>query len=109
MTKGREVPPRETVEQAHQRYMHHLHRMQTGISYLQQFDPSSGSPKHLRVGINSGKVEHGALVKLLVEKGIITDAEYMTAMADAVQEEADRYEQELSEKYGANIKLGSMY
>lgn len=76
---------------------------------IQQLDPSNGSPKHLRVGVNTGKVEHGALVDLLVRKGIITSEEYLTELADAMEREADRYEAELSQKLGGDIKLGSLY
>ncbi len=48
-------------------------------------------------------------MKLLVEKGIITDEEYLAAIADATAAEADRYEQELSAQFGRDIKLGSLY
>jgi hypothetical protein len=109
MTKGRNVPPRETAQQVHGRYLHHLHRMQAGVAMRQHLDPMDGTPKYLRVGINTAKVEHGALVKLLVQKGLITDEEYLTAIADATEAEADQYEQELSERLGRTIKLGSLY
>ena len=109
MTRGRNVPPqKETIEQAQQRYMHHAHRVQAGIGMLLELDPSSATPKHVRTGINTGKVEAGALVDLLVQKGIITSEEYVIAVADAMQREADRYEQELSEKLGGKITLGSL-
>jgi hypothetical protein len=110
MTKGRDVPPRqETAEQAQQRYLHHAHRVQAGVGMLLELDGSSATPKHVRTGINTGKVEHGALVDLLVRKGIITSEEYLTQVADAMEREADRYERELSEKLGSDIKLKSLY
>jgi len=51
------------------------------------------SPKHLRVGVNSAMVEHTALVKLLVEKGILTEEEYITSQADAMEAEVALYEE----------------
>jgi hypothetical protein len=45
-------------------------------------------------------VEHGALVKLLVDKGIITIEEYRTALVEGAEAEAKRYEVWLTSRYG---------
>ena len=66
---------------------------------------SATEPKHLGVGINSAMVDHGALVKLLIDKGVITHAEYMKAIADAMEGEKSRYEKTLSKHFGKTITL----
>jgi hypothetical protein len=82
-----------------------LHAMQTGVAYTLEKDPTSGTPKHLRTGVNSAMCDNAALVKLLIAKGIITWSEYYTAIRDELKEEVGRYERKLREHYGANIKL----
>lgn len=81
------------------------HRMQAGIGAKMAFDTGDTEPKHLRVGVNSAIVEHGALVKLLFQKGIITEEEYFTALVKALEEEIQMYEDELSEHYGTKVTL----
>lgn len=49
--------------------------------------------KHLRTGLNMAMSDHGALARLLVAKGIITDAEYMQAIAEGAEMEAERIAQ----------------
>ena len=88
------------------RYLAAAHGMQTGVAYELEKDPSSATPKHLRVGINSAMVEFGALVKLLVDKGIITEAEFMRELADAMERERDAFEKRLSAQYGVKVTLG---
>lgn len=69
-------------------------------------DQRETGPKHLRVGVNSAMADHGALVRLLVAKGVITDEEYVAAITEAVEQERDRYAAELSRAMGAKITLG---
>ena len=83
--------------------------MQSGVAFHQEADPSNKSPKHLRVGINSAHVSHAALARLLAAKGIITNDEYVEALIDQAKQEADGYERLLSEIYGREVKLGSLY
>lgn len=83
--------------------------MQTGVALDMESDPSgtqgATTPKHLRVGVNSAMAEHGGLADLLIEKGIITEAEYREAVAAAMEREKERYEDILSERYGRKITL----
>lgn len=79
--------------------------MQSGVAFEQGFDPSDGSPKHLRVGINAAMSDHGGLVRLLIEKGLISEDEYTKAIADEMEREKERYEARLSEHYGKKITL----
>jgi hypothetical protein len=88
-----------------QRWMDASHAMQSGVAMEMNYKPEPTDPKHLRTGINAAMVDHGALVRLLINKGIITEEEYLDAIADAMEEEVKRYERHLSELIGGNIKL----
>lgn len=96
----------ETPEQATQRYKAAAHAMQTGVAAKMNYDQAETAPKHLRVGINSAMVEHSALAALLIEKGVISEAEYLTALADGMERERDTYAEWLRAAFGANIDLG---
>lgn len=95
-----------SIEEDRARYLAAAHGMQTGVMYELEKDPSSGSPKHLRVGINSAMVEFSALTKLLIDKGIITEAEFFKELADAMERERDAYAERLSDAYGIKVTLG---
>lgn len=82
------------------------HAMQSGVAERLHFDPSDTTPKHLRVGINAAMVEHGALAKLLIDKGVIGEREYLGAVRDMMKLEVERYQAELSHRFGVTIKLG---
>ena len=88
-----------------QRYERALHAMQTGVMFDQEHGSDDGSPKHLRVGVNSAMVNAAALASLLVAKGVITWDEYGEALATAAEDEAARYEQILRQRYGLDIHL----
>jgi len=77
-------------------YLRLCHAAQTGVDYMIQFDKQQVTPKHLRVGINLAMVEHGALVALLMEKGIITEEEHWRALIKAMKAEVDQYQKIIS-------------
>jgi len=85
-------------ESDQQRYLDACHAMQTGVKYEMESDALRGvehhstTPKHLRVGVNAAMVEHGALVKLLVEYGVINEDDYIKSQADAMEAEVALYE-----------------
>jgi hypothetical protein len=87
------------------RYLSAAHAMQTGVAVEQEFGSGDGSPKHLRVGINSRAVDHTGLINLLIEKEIITLDEYHKAIADEMEKEAGRYAQRIQRKMGGNVHL----
>jgi hypothetical protein len=89
-------------------YPEAMQAVQTGIAYEIELEGEAGagcSPKHLRVGISSGAVSQAAIASLLIEKGIITLDEYMTALTVVANKEAKCYEEILSKKLGREIKL----
>jgi hypothetical protein len=77
--------------------------MQTGVKIDHERGSQDGSPKHLRVGVNAAMCDHGALVALLVAKGVISRVEYETAAADGMEREAERYRLRLG--LAANVEL----
>lgn len=77
-------------------YLARQHAMQTGVAMrLESGVSKECEPKHLRVGINTAMTDHQALVELLITKGVITQEEYMEAIAVTMDREASRYEAEL--------------
>ena len=92
-------------QEAVERYQAAAHAMQSGVAAEMQHNPKPTEPKHLRVGVNSAMVEHAALAHLLVTKGVITDDEYLEAVAASMERDAKVYEDRLSEHFGARITL----
>ena len=93
------------IEAAKARYKAAAHAMQTGVAFTMDSNPSETSPKHLRVGVNSAMVEHGALAHLLMQKGIITEVEYLESLADFMEKERDSYLKILKDRGYDNITL----
>jgi hypothetical protein len=90
----------------HQRYLNAAHAMQSGVALDLNANDDSLNPKHLRVGVNSAMSDHGALVKLLIDKGIFSEQEYMKVIADFMEREKESYERKHSQRLGRPIKLG---
>jgi hypothetical protein len=87
--------PSEKAVRDHKRYEAACHAMQSGVAMKMNYSPTETSPKHLRVGVNSAMVDTGALMSLLVKKGIITEEELCEALADKMEEEVKLYEEAL--------------
>ena len=87
------------------RYKAAMHAVQSGVALEQRSGSDDGSPKHLRVGINSAHVSIHALSSLLIEKGILTLDELRDALADAAEAEVTRYKQRLWERFGTEVDL----
>lgn len=91
------------------RYMAAAHGMQTGVAYKMEHEPGETTPKHLRVGVNSAMRDHSSLARLLIEKGLINDEEYLRAIAEGMEAERDMYQQWVNSRLGREgleIKLG---
>lgn len=91
----------EKTARDHQRYLTACNAMQSGVAMKMTVDPQETSPKHLRVGVNSAMVDTGALIGLLIKKGVITEEELCEALADKMEEEVKLYEDALP----GNVKL----
>jgi hypothetical protein len=88
-----------------ERYISAAHAMQSGVAAELEMDFSSATGKHLRVGINVAMSDMGGLTALLIAKGLFTEAEYVKAVADAMEREVRSYEEKLSARLGRPVKL----
>lgn len=95
----------ESTEDARQRYLAAAHAMQSGVAMEMNYDSTATEPKHLRVGVNSAMSDLGGLARLLIAKGIITEEEYFTAVADAMEAEKASYARHLTQRVGATVNL----
>ena len=73
------------------RYFDACHQMQTAVAIEITRDPAIGSPKDVRVGVNSALASIGALAGLLISKGVFTMEEYTKANADAMEREVQMH------------------
>lgn len=91
-----------------ERYQSAIKRMQSGVAMdlSLRMDDRSTAEKHLRVGVNSALVQNGALVTLLIEKGLITEQEYFEHMAKKMEDEVRHYETLLTKRLGKTVHLG---
>tara|TARA_R110000868_G_scaffold936_5_gene7160 strand:+ start:2320 stop:2616 length:297 start_codon:yes stop_codon:yes gene_type:complete len=96
-----------TDDENRNRYMQAAHAMQSGVAIEMNMPhrQKATEPKHLRVGINCAMSDHGGLVRLLISKGVITESEYLSAIADAMEEEAAKYQASVSQHFGREVKL----
>lgn len=101
-----------TLEEKYREYKRLAHAMQSGVAFtMQHEDPhekgtvGSTSHKHLRVGVNAAMSDHGALIALLIEKGIFTEEEYVDKLIEFMRREVKSYEQSLKLRFGKNITL----
>lgn len=92
------------------RYEVAAHAVQAGVAMELNDNPptisqSAASPKMLRTGVNLAMVEHGALVRTLIAKGIFTEEEYFEQLVLGVEDEKRLYEERLSARFGGKITL----
>jgi hypothetical protein len=103
-----------------ERYTLLSHKMQAGVKHDQLTDPrfpflavSSQDVrdmfKHERVGINGARVEIGTLTKLLIDKGVFTEAEYFTEACAMMELEIEKYERILSDRLGYAVTLDTPF
>jgi hypothetical protein len=96
----------ERMEAAKQRYLAAAHAVQSGVMAKMKHDKSFVSRKQMRTGIDCQKADMEGLVTLLISKGIISEVEYMEALAVSMERERQRWEQEISNLVGTPVTLG---
>ena len=92
------------------------HAIQTGVKYEQEIGEDgsfyrlnthlANILKHIRTGLNCAMVEHAIITRLLLNKGLITEAEYVEVAREELTREIKKYEEMLSNHFGREIKLG---
>lgn len=96
----------ELIEAQRERYQRAASAMQKGVAMALRYASHKGAePKQLRVGVNSAMVENHTILKLLMQKGIIGELEYITALADEMEAEVQRYEKILEQNHGVEVDL----
>ncbi len=96
-----------------QRIKELAHQHQTAVKLLRDFELNQGKPedrlstgpKHLRVGLDSSLVSNGALLALLIEKGIIKYQDYMDALVEFWEREIAADKERLKEYFGRDVEL----
>ena len=86
-------------------YARLAHAVQTGVAYEHEYGSKDGTPKHLRTGLSCVMADVGSVGRLLIAKGVITEAEYFEAILDGLRQEVAIYEQRLSERIPASPKI----
>jgi len=100
-----------TRDDLERRYHAAAHAVQAGVAMELADDERHGntnpstSPKQLRTGINMAMIEHGALVRVLIAKGLFTEEEYFEELVRGVEDEQRAYEERLSARYGGKAKI----
>ena len=90
-------------------YERHAHRVQTAIAARMALDPRNQATqiKHLRAGIDLSKSDMCGLARLLIAKGVFTEAEYIEALTQAAADEANMHERMLQALTGnRNLQTG---
>lgn len=95
------------MQQLKDRYTRACHKVQTAIAFMVgRPEYRAAEPKHLRVGVDCSKADHSALAGLLIAKGIFTEEEYIAALADGMEREAERQEEQLQAMVSPNVRVG---
>jgi hypothetical protein len=106
LEKVREIYKDNSDDELNEQIRELQHAVQSGISLVKQYGLNSEcEPKHLRVGVNSTFVTMGALVSLLIEKGIITRREMHEFEIILWTNEVARYEDALFTRLGQKVSL----
>lgn len=97
-------------DELQRRYLAAAHAVQAGVQMEMNDDPPSKSaspvsPKMLRTGVNLAMVGHGALVRVLIAKGICTEEEYFEELVKGVEDEQRLYEERLTARFGGKTKI----
>lgn len=101
----------KSIEELKQENINLAHAVQTGVAYKMEIDggplhKGETSPKQLRVGVNMALIDSGALLSLLLKKGIVTEREALEELNSLMRAEVASYQEYLSKHYqGAKITL----
>jgi hypothetical protein len=96
---------RDRFDELFQEYVRHAHGVQAGIGMKLELDPTFGTAKDIRTGLDTSKADQGGLVNLLIMKGVFTDVEYMEAIVTSMKQEHRRWEEEISQVLGTDTVL----
>lgn len=81
----------QLLESAHARYDAAMQDMQRAAAALAERVPAIVTPHSLRGGVAAANSATTAIARLLIDRGVITEAEYIEALADDLEQEAQRF------------------
>lgn len=93
-----EVVDNDLIADLKRRYLAAMHAVQTGVALSIERGSKESTPKHLRLGVNSAMIDSSAMAKLLIEKGIVSETEYLEMLVKVAEEEQVSYEARLGVK-----------
>lgn len=93
----------EELDKLKARYYALAHAVQSGVGLRIQTDLKHANPKHLRTGLNMAMCEHGALMQVLLEKGVVTEEEYYTAVMEMLEKEIESYQKWTEKNLGMKV------
>lgn len=85
-------------------------RYQTLLHGLQQAVAEEVSDPRLqpfRIGLNTCMSDNQGLAQLLINKGVITEVEYLQAIADELEQLVHAYEQQVLKRTGRRVRYGA--
>lgn len=90
------LPEITPTSSADDRYRAAVHGMQAAVQMMIVRGVSDeAKPMRLRGDLNITGINHSSLARLLIAKGIITESEYLEALAAGMEAEVTKYENEL--------------
>jgi len=89
----------QTLEELRAKLIRLGHAMQSGVAFTMPIDPKATSVKHLRVGVNNALINNAAIASLLMQKGIITEEEYLRELITWTEQDIERYREQLQAHY----------
>jgi hypothetical protein len=92
---------KEQVAVLKEEYRALMHAVQSGVGFMLDFDSREGTAKHLRVGVNSALINQCAIIKLLINRGVITELEYWESVVEQTKLEILSYEEKLNTVMGS--------
>jgi hypothetical protein len=96
-----------TTDEFMAEYMRLGHAIQTGVAY-EMNNPERAhatEPKYLRTGLNGVMSDLGSIGRLLIAKGVFTEAEYFEAILEGLRMEVAAYEQRLNAQFGGGTRI----
>lgn len=109
MPIDRKDPRLQPSPEAEAEYRRLGHAVQSGVAAsieMMGANAAAADPKHLRTGVNMAFIEQQALLRILIDKGIIASAdEFLATACTVLEEEIARYEQMLEQHLDGKVIL----
>ena len=85
----------DATKEKSQKYNELFRLMGRMVAEVAKHSATDEPPVSLRIGVNSAKADHGALIHLLIQKGVFTYEEYLDAACEFMRMEVQDYNEDL--------------